>query len=216
MPSPRSRQPSHKLINKVTKPGPNLIILTNKMKSEEKNRVPKYLYLNGWTWYNDMVSSGVCWERRRAEKEWERRRNRESLLEQLREVVQGEELRKLTALLELLSKWEQWRESERMRDGERRREVKFLGFWVVLFVLICDCFVINLLERICSLSDWFLVCLKNNNVIYGEWFYLEPMFNWIYQNFCLLVKRICQIFVIRLKLFFFFFFFFLPLLPLLF
>ena len=104
---------------------------------------------------------------------------------------------------------EQMRTMERIRENERRREaerkVKFLGFWVVLFVLICDCFVVNLLDRICSLSDWFLVCLENNNVIFGQWFYLEPMFNWIYQNFCLLVKRMCQIFVIHLKLFFFFF-----------
>ena len=103
------------------------------------------------------------------------------------------------SLLPCLSCWADensgdWRELERMRDRERRRaerKVKFLGFWVVLFVLICDCFVVNLLDRICSLFGWFLVCLEDNNVIFGQWFCLEPMYNRIYQNFCFLVKMMC-------------------------
>ena len=45
------------------------------------------------------------------------------------------------------------------RGGEHRleRKVRFLGIWVVLFILICDFFVVNILDRICSLSGWFLV-----------------------------------------------------------
>ena len=82
-------------------------------------------------------------------------------------------------------------------------KLKILRIWVVLFVLICDCFVVNILDRICSLSCWFLVCLEDNNVIFGQWFCLESMFNRIYQNFCSLVKRMDQIFLNHLKLFFF-------------
>ena len=91
---------------------------------------------------------------------------------------------------------EQMRTVERMRDRERRRverKVKFFEIWVVLFVLICDCFVANLLDRIYSLSGWFLVCLEDNNVRFTK-------------IFVFLVKKMCQIFVIPLKLFFFFFF----------
>ena len=63
---------------------------------------------------------------------------------------------------------------ENQRDTERRRaerKVKFLGFWVILFVLICDCFVVNLLDRICSfiwlifgLSRIIMLFLDNNFV----------------------------------------------------
>ena len=97
-----------------------------------------------------------------------------------------------------------WKQRERSRAVEGTVKLKILGIWVVLFVLICDCFVINPLDWICSLSGWFLVCLEDNNVIFGQWFCLEPMFNWICQNFCFLVKRMCQIFEMHLKLFFFF------------
>ena len=85
------------------------------------------------------------------------------------------------------------REWETERGGEHRleRKVRFLGIWVVLFVLICDCFVVNILDRICSLSGWFLVCLEDNNV-------------WFTKIFVFLVKRMCQIFVIHLKLNFLF------------
>ena len=40
-------------------------------------------------------------------------------------------------------------------------------------------------------------------IFLGNDFCLEPIFNRIYQNFCFLVKRMCQFFVIHLKLFFF-------------
>ena len=96
------------------------------------------------------------------------------------------------------------------RGGEQRgrsREgmVKILGIWVVLFVLTCDCFVVNLLGWICSLFCWFLVCVEDNNVIFGQWFCLESMYIRIYQKFCFWVKRMYRIFLIHLKLFFFFF-----------
>ena len=48
-----------------------------------------------------------------------------------------------------------------------RETVKILGIWGFLFVLICDCFVVNFLDRICSLSYWILVCLEDNDVIFG-------------------------------------------------
>ena len=71
-----------------------------------------------------------------------------------------------------------------------------------LFVLICDCFVVNFLDWICALSCWILVCLEDNDVIFGtidfvltKKFFVLPMFNWIYQNFCFLVKKMCQFFL---------------------
>ena len=89
------------------------------------------------------------------------------------------------------------RERSRTAEGFKGTvKLKILGIWVVLFVLICDCFVVNLLDQICSLSGWFLVCLEDNNSIFGQLFCLEPMFNRIYQYFCFLVRRIFQIFVI--------------------
>ena len=72
---------------------------------------------------------------------------------------------------------QQWR--ERMREAEskswekeaehewEREMVKILGIWDFLFVLICDSFVVNLLDRICSLSCWILVCLEDNDAIFG-------------------------------------------------
>ena len=118
-----------------------------------------------------MVSN---WERWRAENQIQRKNERggESLLEQLREAVQAKEA--------CLSSWEQWREyqrkNERQREAKSREKeaegtVNFLGIWVVLFVLICDFFVVNFLGRICSLSYWFLFCLENSNVIFGQWFW---------------------------------------------
>ena len=70
------------------------------------------------------------------------------------------------------------RERSRAAEGFKGTvKLKILGIWVVLFVLICDCFVVNLLDWIFSLSGWFLVCLENNNGIFGQLFCLEPMFN---------------------------------------
>ena len=69
-----------------------------------------------------------------------------------------------------LSRWEvnsgveRIRENERQREAESREKGKIFRVWIVLFVLICDCFVVNLLDRISSLSGWFLVCLEDNNV----------------------------------------------------
>ena len=132
-------------------------------------------------------------ESRELEKEWERRR-------------------KLAWAL----RWERRRAKRKNQRSRGTVKLKILGIWVVLFVLICDCFVVNLLDRICSLSGWFVVSLENNNVIFGQRFCLEPMFNWIYQHFCFLVKRMDWLFLIHLKLYIYiyiFFFFFLPLLP---
>ena len=57
---------------------------------------------------------------------------------------------------------------EKKAEQEWEREtVKILGIWGFLFVLIIDCFVVNFLDRICSLSGWILVCLEDNNVIFG-------------------------------------------------
>ena len=124
------------------------------------------------------------------------------MLEQLREAEEA-----------CLSSWARQpataeRIRERMREAESKEKeakgtVKILEIWVVLFVLIFDCFVVDLLDRICSLSCWFLVCLEDNNILLGQWFCLEPMFNLIYQNFCFLIKRMYQIFLIHQKLFFF-------------
>ena len=48
-----------------------------------------------------------------------------------------------------------------------RETVKILGIWGFLFVSICDCFVVNFLDRIYSLSCYILVCLEDNDVIFG-------------------------------------------------
>ena len=92
---------------------------------------------------------------------------------------------------------------EKKQSKNEKETLKILGIWGFLFVLIIDCFVVNFLDRICNLYCWFLVCLEDNNVIFGQWFCLESMFNRIYQNFCSLVKRMDQIFLNHLKLFFF-------------
>ena len=56
---------------------------------------------------------------------------------------------------------------ERGRDQEWEREaVVILGIWDFLFVLICDCFVVNFLDQICSLFCWILVCLEDNDIIF--------------------------------------------------
>ena len=144
-------------------------------------------------------------ESRESEKEWERQRKLAWAVERGREPR-----RKLASAIEparQLAIVERIR--ERMREAESREEeaegmVKILGIWVVLFVLTCDCFVVNLLGWICSLSCWFLVCVEDNNVIFGQWFCLESMYNRIYQKFCFWVKRMYRIFLIHLKLFFFF------------
>ena len=72
---------------------------------------------------------------------------------------------------------QQWR--ERMREAEskswekeveqewEREMVKILEIWAFLFELSCDCFVINFLDWIWSLSCWILVYLKDNDVIFG-------------------------------------------------
>ena len=72
--------------------------------------------------------------------------------------------------------WEKKTEQEWERDG------KNLGIWGFLFVLIIDCFVVNFLDWICSLSCWILVCLEDNDVIFGtidldHFFFVLPMFN---------------------------------------
>ena len=90
-------------------------------------------------------------------------------------------------------RWERPEAESREEKAEGTVKLKIIGIWVVVFV-------VNLLDRICSLSCWFLVCLEDNNVIFEQWFCLEPMFNRISQNFCFLVKRMCRIF--NLKLFF--------------
>ena len=111
-----------------------------------------------------------------SEKEWERRSRR----------------RKLAALLKLLSRWEQGREkeSERMRDRERQRaETRKNGkFFRDLSCFIYFLFVVNILDQICSLFGWFLVCLEDNNIWFTKFFFF--------------VKRMCQIFVIHLIFFF--------------
>ena len=65
------------------------------------------------------------------------------------------------------------REAKR-KSGEKEAEqewdkemVIILGIWNFLFVLICDCLVVNFLDRICCLSYWILVCLEVNDVIFG-------------------------------------------------
>ena len=68
---------------------------------------------------------------------------------------------------------QQWR--ERMREVEskswekknEKEMVKILGIWGFLLVLIIDCFMVNFLDQICSLSCWILVYLKDNDVIFG-------------------------------------------------
>ena len=52
-------------------------------------------------------------------------------------------------------------------EQEWERDPKILGIWGFLFVLIIDCFVVNFLDRICNLSYWILVCLEDNDVIFG-------------------------------------------------
>ena len=47
-----------------------------------------------------------------------------------------------------------------------RETVKILGILGFLFVLICDYFVVNFLDWICSFSCWILVCLEDNDVIF--------------------------------------------------
>ena len=153
--------------------------------------MPKILFLlNGGTWYSE--SGGET----DSEKEWERPEVEKPI--QRKNEIGGPGG---GSLLPCLSCWADenrgekvnQREWETERGGEHRleRKVRFLGIWVVLFVLICDCFVVNILDRICSLSGWFLVCLEDNNV-------------WFTKIFVFLVKRMCQIFVIHLKLIFFF------------
>ena len=57
---------------------------------------------------------------------------------------------------------------EKKAEQEWEREmVKILGIWGFWYVLIIDCFVVNFLDRICSLSGWILVCLEDNDVIFG-------------------------------------------------
>ena len=56
---------------------------------------------------------------------------------------------------------------EKKAKQEWEREmVKILGIWGFLFVMIIDCFVVNFLDRIYSLSGWILVCLEDNDVIF--------------------------------------------------
>ena len=65
--------------------------------------------------------------------------------------------------------WERRRARvERKKQSKNEKEtVKNLGIWGFLFVLIIDCFVVNFLDWICSLSCWILVCLEDNDVIFG-------------------------------------------------
>ena len=118
---------------------------------KKKKAKSKTSYLNGWT------------ERQRA------------VWAESSPAVQAEEACCLAWAVEQMrseNSGEKW-----IRENERRRavrKVKFLGFWGVLFVLICDCLVVNLLDWICSLSYWYLVCLEDNNIIFGQSFYLEP------------------------------------------
>ena len=56
---------------------------------------------------------------------------------------------------------------EKSRARMRKRKVKILGIWGFLFVLIIDCFVVNFLDWICNLFCWILVCLEDNDVIFG-------------------------------------------------
>ena len=128
----------------------------------------------------------------------------EKAVERIREILGANNSGAVDRIRERI-RWERPKAESRKKEAEGTVKLKILGIWVVLFVLICDCFVINLLDWICSLSCWFLVCLEDNNIIFEQWFCLEPMFNQIYQNFCFLVKRMCWIFLIHLKLFFFFF-----------
>ena len=64
--------------------------------------------------------------------------------------------------------WERRRARvERKKQSKNEKEtVKNLGIWGFLFVLIIDCFVINFLDRISSLSYWILICLEDNDVIF--------------------------------------------------
>ena len=105
-------------------------------------------------------------------KPWAVERGREQRIrERMREAVQVKIRIKLPWAVERGSQ-QQWRESEKEWERQSREEeaegtIKILGIWVILFVLICDCFMVNLLDRICSLSCLFLVCLEDNNVIFG-------------------------------------------------
>ena len=123
-------------------------------------------------------------------------------MERIREILGASNSGAVDRIRERM-RWERPKAEGREKEPEPTVKLKILGIWVVLFVLICNCFVINLLDWICSLSCWFLVCLEDNNIIFEQWFCLEPMFNKIYQNFCFLVKRMCWIFLINLKLLFF-------------
>ena len=56
---------------------------------------------------------------------------------------------------------------EKKVEKEWEREtIKILEIWGFLFVMIIDCFVVNFLDRIYSLSGWILVCLEDNDVIF--------------------------------------------------
>ena len=126
---------------------PNLIILTNKM-NRKPSKAPKYLYLIWWAIKRGEEQRIKFKERmREAEKacssSWERRSRRRKLAWAVENS--GENIR------------ERMRDKEaESREKEAKGTVKFLGIWVILFVLICDYFVVNLLDWICSLSYWFL------------------------------------------------------------
>ena len=64
--------------------------------------------------------------------------------------------------------WERQRARvERKAEQEWEKEVKILGIWGFLFVLIIDCFVVNFLDRTCNLFCWILVCPEDTDVIFG-------------------------------------------------
>ena len=56
---------------------------------------------------------------------------------------------------------------QELREKNEKETVKILGIWGFLFVFIIDCFVVNFLDWICSLSCWILVYLEDNDVIFG-------------------------------------------------
>ena len=65
--------------------------------------------------------------------------------------------------------WERRRARvERKKHSKNEKDtIKIFGIWDFLFVLIIDCFVVNFLDQICSLSGWILVYLEDNDVIFG-------------------------------------------------
>ena len=132
----------------------------NEEKGWSERQAPKY-----YTWYalHRIRKLKVLEQLREAETP----ESRESQIQRRNESQRGEESLQLA--------WAVERGTGSLREVESREKeakgmvkLKILGIWVVLFVLIYNCFVVNLLDQICNLSSWFLVYLEDNNVIFGQ------------------------------------------------